>query len=141
MNKIQDTDAIVAKLCQRVLLDFCDWLENQIRNTRRDASKLRDAGKLSESRILCERSDVFRECLTKVQQMRRASGELSERNRVNSIKRVEQSPQDVNIYNPTPEEIAAKCREIQDGWTDNERARRHWQTAKDVELNPTTFIF
>lgn len=140
MKEIKDAELRVAKLREEVLVNFCDWLENQSRNAKRSAETHRNRGKLAESRTLCERSDVFRECLVKVQQMRRTIGELEERNRLNSLKRLEKSPQEP-LYNPTPEEIAAGCLEVQRGWSEAERARRHWQSAQSVEMNPTNFVF
>lgn len=41
-------------------------------------------------------------------------------------------------YNPTPHEIAAKCREIQAGWTDSERMQRMRFDKRPFDWNTET---
>jgi len=83
------------------------------------------------------RAEVFVAAIEKLKWLRKKHGEMSARASAMSHGLAEGQA----ISDPSPEEIAKGCEEIQAKWSDSERASRSSVKVQPVEAKPTTFIF
>jgi hypothetical protein len=79
-------------------------------------------------------------CIERLQQLRQQHLEHSAAKRVQKLQSNAHQPE--GFYEPTPEEIAAKCAEFRAEWTETEMRTRYWQQPKPVDFRDTTnFMF
>lgn len=124
-----------------IVFDMMNWLAKQRTAEKQkclhgNASK--DSQRKKEAAKHAIRADVFAEAVEKLKQLRRLHKETSARSSVIGHQLAEGGA----INDPTPEQIAAKCEEIRSGWSEKERANRHWQKNNETDFDkPTNFIF
>lgn len=130
-----------------VVYDLRAWLvktEADLRYKARQRAKVNDRDGRTEA---WEQAEGLALCRAKLDDLRHAHEAASRTGKrpapvVVKEEEPEQSVDDPSVYLPTPQEIAAKCEEIQSGWSDKERESRHWQKNNETEFDkPTNFIF
>ena len=130
-----------------VVYDLRAWLiktESDLRYKARQRAKVDDRHGRTEA---WEQAEGLALCRAKLDDLRHAYEAASKTGkRPAAVVVKEEEPaepeDDPSVYLPTPEEIDAKCEEIRSGWSDKERANRHWQKNNETDFgNPTNFIF
>lgn len=123
-----------------ILFDLKKWMVDKAKDCRHRAGKRRKAGNIAESKMLCEQAEGITMCLERLQILREQHLEHSTAKRVQKLHANAQTKQ--VFYEPTPEEIAAKCAEFQASWSEIEMQRRYWQQPRAVEMDgQKDFIF
>jgi len=123
-----------------IVYDMMNWLAKQRAASNQKVVHSRtckDERRKKEAAKHAIRAEVLAEAVDKLKQLRQMHGEASARASVIGHQLAEQGA----INDPTPEQIAAKCEEIRSGWSESERASRHWQKCKPVDSEPTNFVF
>ncbi len=123
-----------------VVHDIMAWLMKQRTADNVRANQLRHKkgdGVADEIAKHVLRAKAWHEAIEKLKALRKEHGEAAARASVIWY----QNADDAAVNDPTPEQIAAKCKEIQEGWSERERQLRHWQQPKPVEAEPTNFVF
>lgn len=139
INDMDEAERLHRESLHGILFDLRAWMQRTVGDFRREAARKRERGCAADSRSLCEQADGIQKCLDKLQQLRKQHLEHSNAKRVQILKVL--ADQQGNCYEPSQEEIEAKCKEIQSGWSERERQLRHWQQVKPVDTDPTAFIF
>ena len=123
-----------------VVHDIMRWLVEQRRLARvkvKQGIKSKCPQKKEAAGKEAIRADVFGAAIEKLKWLRKKHGEMSARASAMSHGLAEGQA----ISDPSPEEIAKGCEEIQAKWSESERASRSSVKVQAVETKPTTFIF
>lgn len=138
-DKLDGAENVHRQALHAVIFDLRVWMTATIRDLRHQAKNLRKKSKMAESKSLHEQIDGIERTLAKLDELRQVHLLSSAAKRVQTL--AINQLHEADVYEPTPEQIAAKCAEIRAGWTETEMANRHWQKVKPAEAEPITFIF
>ena len=123
-----------------VVHDIMRWLVEQRRLARvkvNQGARAKCPQKKESAGKEAIRADVFGAAIDKLKWLRKKHGEMSAR--ASAMSQGLAGGQ--AISDPSPEEVANVCEEIQAKWSDSERASRSSVKVQSVEMEPTKFIF
>jgi hypothetical protein len=123
-----------------VVHDIMAWLVEQRRLAAVQVNQCRNAKSPEKQETFARQSirhKVFVDAVEKLKSLRIKHRESSARASVIG----HQLADGKAMNDPTPEEIAEGCQEIQRKWSDSERESRSTKKVQAVEIEPTNFIF